>query len=112
MKKRIVPTCSAALLTLSLLALPVTGRAQETSEGAGGIFVVGSILFSILHLPSKLVTCVVTQSSAALFYTSTFGVPGGYEDGTNGRDIGETARRSCTGAWVITPSQVKADYGS
>jgi len=111
MKKRIVATCSAALLTLSLLALPVTGRAQE-SEGAGGIFVVGSILFSILHLPAKLVTCVGTQATAAVAYTSTFGVPGHYDGGTNGRDIGETARRSCTGAWVITPSQVKADYGS
>lgn len=112
MKTRIAATCTAALLTLSLLALPVTGRAQETAEGADAAFVVGSVLLSILHLPSKLVTCVVTQSSAALFYTSTFGVPGGYEGGTNGRDIGETARRSCTGAWVITPSQVKADYGS
>jgi hypothetical protein len=112
MKKRIVPIWLAALLTLSLLALPVTGRAQETSEGAGGIFVVGSILFSILHLPAKLVTCVGTQATAAVAYTATFGVPGNYDGGTNGRDIGETARRSCTGAWVITPSQVKADYGS
>ena len=112
MKKRIVATCTVALLTLSLLALPEPGRAQETAEGAGAVSVVGSVLLSILHLPQKLVTCVVTQSSAALFYTATFGVPGGYEDGTNGRDIGETARRSCTGAWVITPSQVKADYGS
>ena len=112
MKKRIVPTCSAALLTLSLLALPVNGRAQETTEGAGGIFVVGSILMSILHLPTKLVTCVGTQFSSALFYNATYGVPGSYEGGTNGRDIGETARRSCTGDWVITPSQIKADYGS
>ncbi len=112
MKRRIVPTCTAALLTLSLLALPVTGRAQETTEGADGAFVLGSILFSILHLPAKLVTCVGTQATAAVVYTATFGVPGSYEGGTNGRDIGETARRSCTGAWFITPSQVKADYGS
>lgn len=112
MTKKIVPTCSAALLTLSLLALPVTGRAQETTEGADGIFVVGSILMSILHLPVKLVTCAGTQATAAVAYTATFGVPGGYDGGTNGRDIGETARRSCTGSWVITPSQVKADYGS
>jgi len=112
MKKRIVPTCSAALLTLSLLALPVTGRAQETSERAGPIFVVGSIILSILHVPTKLVTCVGTQFSSALIYNATYGVPGSYDGGTNGRDIGETARRSCTGDWVITPSQVKADYGS
>ena len=112
MKKSIVPTCSAALLTLSLLALPVKGYAQEPSEGAGGIFVVGSILMSILHVPTKLVTCAGTQFSAPLFYNATYGVPGGYEGGTNGRDIGETARRSCTGDWIITPSQIKADYGS
>ena len=112
MKKRIVPTCLATLLTLSLLGLPVNGRAQEAPEGADAVFYVGSVLLSILHLPSKLVTCVVTQSSSALFYTATFGVPGNYDGGTNGRDIGETARRSCTGAWVITPGQVKADYGS
>ena len=112
MTKKLVPTCSAALLTLSLLALPVTGRAQETTEGADGIFVVGSILMSILHLPVKLVACAGTQATAAVAYTATFGVPGGYDGGTNGRDIGETARRSCTGSWVITTSRVKADYGS
>ena len=111
MKKRIVPACSAALLTLSLLATPVTGRAQQAAEADDAAFYIGSVLLSILHLPSKLVTCVVTQSSSALFYTSTFDVPGHYEDGTNGRDIGETARRSCTGKWLVTPSQVKADYG-
>ena len=112
MKKRIVPTCSAALLTLSLFALPVNGGAQQAPDGAGAPFFLGSIILSILHLPTKLVTCVGTQFSAALFYNATYGVPGSYEGGTNGRDIGETARRSCTGDWVITPSQVKADYGS
>jgi hypothetical protein len=112
MKKRIVPTFLATLLTLSLLGLPVNGRAQETSEGADGAFVLGSVFLSILHLPVKLVTCVGTQATAAVAYTATFGVPGNYDGGTNGRDIGETARRSCTGAWFITPSQVKADYGS
>ena len=112
MKKRIVARCTVALLTLSLLALPVTVRAQESTDRAGPIAVVGSVFLSIVHLPLKLVTCVTTQTSAAVFYTYTFDVPGGYEGGTNGRDIGETARRSCTGAWIITPSQVKADYGS
>ena len=112
MKKRMISTCSAVLISLSLLALPATGRAQETSEGAGGIFVAGSILFSILHLPLKLVTCVGTQATAAVAYTTTFGVPGNYDGGTNGRDIGETARKSCTGDWIVKPSQVKADYGS
>ena len=113
MKKRIMPICSAAVLTFALLALPVTGRAQQApAQEDNGVFILGSVLFSILHLPLKLATCVGTQAEAAFFYTLTFGVPGSYDGGTNGRDIGETARRSCTGAWIITPSQVKSYYGS
>jgi hypothetical protein len=112
MKNRIVAICAAGVLSLSLLALPATARAQETSEGASGIHVVGSILFSILHVPYKALTCAATQVAAAVPYVETFGVPGGYEGGTNGRDIGETARKSCTGDWIIKPRHVKADYGS
>ena len=112
MKKRIIPICSAALLTFALLALPVAGRAQQAPAQEDSAFVLGSILFSIIHVPYKLVTCLGTQASAAVFYTTTFGVPGNYDGGTNGKDIGEVARRSCTGAWIITPSQVKSDYGS
>ncbi len=112
MKNPIGVALLASVLALTLVTLPATGRAEEAaSDGAGPVFVLGSILFSVLHLPVKLVTCVATQSSAAYFYTMTYGVPGGYEGGTNGRDIGETARRSCTGDWIVTPSQVKADYG-
>ena len=111
MKKRIVAACATTLLTLSLLALPVTGRAQQSSDGGDGAFYIGSVILSILHVPTKLVTCVGGQFSSALFYNATFDVPGGYEGGTNGRDIGETARLSCTGKWLVTPSQVKADYG-
>ena len=110
MKKRIITTCSALLISMSLLTLPAVTRAQETSEGAGA-YVPASILFSILHVPFKLVTCVGTQVTAAGAYVATFGVPGHYDGGTNGRDIGETARKSCTGDWIIKPSQVKADYG-
>jgi hypothetical protein len=44
-------------------------------------------------------------------YTATFGVPGNYDGGTNGRDIGETARHSCKGDWIITPRQIRQDYG-
>ena len=113
MKKRLVSCCAVALLTLSFLALPVTGAAQQQSSGgSNGVFILGSVLFSILHVPLKLATCVATQTSAAYFYTITYDVPGGYEGGTNGRDIGETARRSCTGKWLVRPSQVAADYGS
>lgn len=113
MKKRFIPICSAALLILTLLAFPVAGRAQQAAAQADDTaFVLGSLLFSILHFPLKLATCVGTQATAAVAYTATFGVPGNYDGGTNGKDIGEVARRSCTGAWLITPSQVKNDYGS
>jgi hypothetical protein len=44
-------------------------------------------------------------------YAATFGVEGNYDGGTNGREIGEVARRSCTGSWWVTPSQVARDYG-
>jgi hypothetical protein len=111
-KNRLVNICSVGLLALSLLALPATARAQESSEAMAPPFFFGSILLSILHLPVKLVTCVGTQVAATVPYVATFGVPGHYDGGTNGRDIGETARRSCTGDWVVKPSHVKADYGS
>jgi hypothetical protein len=88
------------------------GRAQSTGQEDNGIFIVGSVLLSILHVPFKLATCAGTQATAAVFYAGTFGVPGHYDGGTNGKEIGETARRSCTGAWFITPEQVKKDYGS
>jgi len=113
MKKSIIPICAAVLLILTLLAFPIAGRAQQAATDADdGTFWVGSVLFSILHFPLKLVTCVGTQATAAVAYTATFGVPGNYEGGTNGKEIGEVARRSCTGAWFISPSQVKNDYGS
>jgi hypothetical protein len=100
-------------LAVTLLAAPTVGRAQQSgAQEDDGAFFLGSMLFSILHVPYKLVTCAATQASAAVFYTATFDVPGHYDGGTNGRDIGETARRSCTGAWLITPEQVKRDYGN
>jgi hypothetical protein len=113
MKKRLISALSALILTVAILAVPATGTAQSAADqDDNGIFVLGSILFSILHVPLKLATCVGTQATAAVAYTATFGVPGNYDGGTNGKDIGETARRSCTGSWFITPSQVKSDYGS
>lgn len=115
MKKKLISYCFVALLTLSILILPVAGVAQQqqqTGEGSGVVFVLGSVLYSIVHVPLKLATCVGTQAIASATYPATFDVPGGYEGGTNGRDIGETARRSCTGKWWITPSQVKSDFGS
>jgi hypothetical protein len=113
MKKRLLNRLSVVIIAIAVLALPVAGRTQQSpAQEDNGIFVLGSILMSILHVPLKLVTCVGTQATAAVAYTATFGVPGHYDGGTNGKDIGETARRSCTGSWFITPSQIKDDYGS
>jgi hypothetical protein len=103
----------AVFFAIAIAGTPSLLQAQQAeAQEDNGIFVLGSVLFSILHVPLKLATCVGTQATAAVAYTATFGVPGHYDGGTNGKDIGETARRSCTGSWFITPSQVKSDYGS
>lgn len=113
MKKRLINGLFVAIIAIAVLALPVAGRTQQSpAQEDNGIFVLGSILMSILHVPLKLATCVGTQATAAVAYTATYGVQGHYDGGTNGKDIGETARRSCTGSWFITPSQIKDDYGS
>jgi hypothetical protein len=111
MKRRLISGIAAVVLAIAILA-PTTGRAQSSTQEDSGVFVLGSVLLSIIHVPLKLVTCAGTQVSSAVFYTATYDVPGYYGGGTNGRDIGETARRSCTGEWLITPQQVKKDYGS
>ncbi len=103
---------SIVVLILSAVAVPTTGRAQQaTTDQDNGAFYLGSVVLSVLHLPLKLATCLGTQAGAAVAYTATYGVPGNYDSNTNGRDIGEVARRSCTGDWFITPEQVKKDYG-
>jgi ABC-type sugar transport system substrate-binding protein len=111
MKKRLASGLFAVTLAAAVLIMPGVALAQQAQED-NGIFIFGSVLFSILHVPFKLATCVGTQATAAVAYTATFDVPGNYDGGTNGKDIGETARRSCTGSWFIMPSQVKSDYGS
>lgn len=112
-----------ATLVMCSLSVPLSRSfAEEAAQdrasypasqpGRPGFFhILGSIVFTTLHLPVKLVTCVGTQATAAVAYTATFGVEGHYDGGTNGRDIGETARRSCTGSWIVRPSQVVRDYG-
>ena len=111
------------LLLFTLLAPATRSLAEEAiqdgpSDSSGqprrpGFFhILGSIVFTTLHLPAKLVTCVGTQATAAVAYTATFGVEGSYDGGTNGKDIGETARRACTGSWIVRPSQVVRDYGN
>lgn len=113
MKKPARAKLSASVLAIALMAAPAIGSAQQAApQEERGHFVLGSILLSILHFPVKLVTCVGTQATGAVVYAATYGVPGSYDGGTNGRDIGETARRSCTGDWIVPASQVKKDYGS
>lgn len=112
MTKKLFRGISAVILIVAILAIPSSGRSQSADREDNGVFVLGSVIFSILHIPLKLATCLGTQASAAVAYTATYGVEGHYDGGTNGKDIGETARRSCKGDWIITPSQVKTDYGS
>lgn len=111
MKRSVIRSVCAGLLVLIFLIVPGESRAQQSStHQVDGFSVLGSILLSVLHVPLKLVTCVGTQTGAAVAYTATFGVAGNYDGGTNGKQIGEVARRSCTGDWIITPEQVSKDY--
>ena len=112
MKDKKYSVLIVGILLLSFAAAPSV--AQESNDGRGrpGFFsVLGSIVFTTLHVPFKAVTCAGTQVTSAVAYAGTFGVEGHYDGGTNGRDIGETARRSCTGSWIVRPSQVARDYG-
>jgi hypothetical protein len=122
MKHSLSAIIGGTLLSVGLLTSPLPILAQTVEGGAasspvseprrpGFFHILGSIVFTTLHVPYKAVTCAATQTSAAVFYTTTFGVEGAYEGGTNGRDIGETATRSCTGPWIVRPSQVAKDYG-
>jgi len=111
MKNNAVRNILLGLLVTGLVAAPGILHAQESpSQSVDGISILGSVLLSVLHVPLKLVTCVGTQTGAAVAYTATFGVPGNYNGGTNGKQIGEVANRSCTGNWIITPGQVHTDY--
>jgi hypothetical protein len=99
------------LLITGVMATPGIPHAQQSpSQAVDGVSIIGSVLLSVLHIPLKLVTCVGTQAGAAVAYTTTFGVAGNYDGGTNGKQIGEVANRSCTGDWIITPAQVHEDY--
>ena len=112
MKDKKYSVLIAGILLLSFAAAPSV--AQESNDGRvrpGFFSVLGSIVFTTLHVPFKAVTCAGTQVTSAVAYAGTFGVEGHYDGGTNGRDIGETARRSCTGSWIVRPSQVAKDYG-
>jgi len=111
-KKTLSKVASAAVAFTILIAPGISSAQQATVREENSSFVLGSILLSIIHIPVKLVTCVGAQVTGAAAYAGTYGVLGHYDGGTNGRDIGETARRSCTGDWIIPASQVRKDYGS
>jgi hypothetical protein len=124
MKNKIYSILNASLLVATLLFAPRITVAEELAEQdnsasqtvpelrrPGFVHILGGILLTPLLFPVKLVTCVGTQVTAATAYVTTFGVEGNYNGGTNGRDIGEVARRSCTGSWWVRPSQVLRDYG-
>jgi hypothetical protein len=99
----------------SFLVVPSLSLAAESTQQEqrrpGFVHILGGILLTPPVFVGKLVTCVGTQVTAGVAYTATFGVEGNYNGGTNGREIGEVARRSCTGSWWVRPSQVLADYG-
>jgi hypothetical protein len=122
MKKSISLMIGATLLSFGLLSPANRSLAEEAAQDGASypanqqkkpefIHILGSVLLTTLHVPVKLVTCVGTQATSAVAYSATYGVEGHYDGGTNGRDIGETARRSCTGSWIVRPEQVVRDYG-
>ena len=111
MKRTISSIIVAGILGSTLVAAPITARAEQPQEQDGHIgYSIGSVLLSILHVPLKLVTCVGTGAISTVAYVGTYGVEGNYDGGTNGREIGEVARRACGGDWIIPAEQVKEDY--
>ncbi len=81
MKRHVASGLSVVILAI-VISIPGQVRAQQADvQEDNGIFVLGSVLFSILHVPLKLATCVGTQATAAVAYTATFGVPGHYDGG-------------------------------
>ncbi|SRR5712692_4010235 len=108
-KKSLSLLCATFFLSVVLSAPSMAAQPATAQEDDGAAFF-GSFVLSLLHFPLKLVTCVGTQAVSAVAYTATYGVPGNYDGGTNGKEIGEVARKSCTGSWLISPDQVKKDY--
>jgi hypothetical protein len=113
MKAKTNSFLTATVLVFSFLVAPSLSLAGEPMQqrSPGFVHILGGILLTPPVFVGKLVTCVGTQVTAGVAYAATFGVEGNYDDGTNGREIGEVARRSCTGSWWVTPSQVVRDYG-
>ncbi len=123
MKQRFYSFPVAILLVFSLLLWANVSSAQESAQQVdqgsspagqvrrpGFVGVLGGILLTPFVFVHKLAACVNTQIVAGAAYIATFEVEGNYEGGTNGREIGEVARRSCTGGWWVRPSDVARDY--
>ena len=108
MARKISSGICTAILVLGLLITPSSAVAAEQGEDL--FYYLGSGVLTLLHFPFKLVTCGTAQVLTSVAYAGTYGVPGNYEGGTNGKQIGEVGRGACTGAWVIPVDQVKADY--
>ena len=123
MERKLFAASVAVLLLVSLMTGLTPVAAEElleqdspaatvqTQRRPGFPHILGSIVFTTLFFPAKLLQCVGTQAVAAVAYTGTFGVEGNYDGGTNGKDIGNVARHACTGSWIVRPSQVVRDYG-
>jgi hypothetical protein len=115
MKDKTNSFLTATVLVFSFLVAPSLSLAGESMQQEprrpGFVHILGGILLTPPVFVGKLVTCVGTQVTAGVAYAATFGVEGNYDGGTNGREIGEVARRSCTGSWWVRPSQVARDYG-
>jgi len=110
-QKLLLGICVITLILGFLLVPPSPVLAQQAgSEEEDAVFYLGSGLLSLLYFPFKLTACIGTQVGAAVAYVSTYRVPGNFEGGTNGKQIGEVARGACVGPWVISFDQVKEDY--
>lgn len=111
MIRRLMSGVCVAIVVFGLVLAPPAARAQQaSSQEEDAVFHAGSLLLSLLLFPVKLTTCVGTQAASAVAYTTTYGVAGNYEGGTNGKQIGEVARGACAGGWVVGFEEVKRDY--
>jgi hypothetical protein len=110
MQKRKASWIIGTALILALVVFPYPVQAQQAGSQVDGLSYAGSFIFSLFYLPLKLVTCVGTHVVADTAYIATYGVPGSYDGGTNGRQLGEVVGGACGGPWIITPDQIKKDY--
>src|ERR1044071_10059467 len=92
-------------LLLICLSAPSLSRAEEMAQqtdstsypvvetrSPGFPHILGSIIFTTLYFPMKLVSCVGGQTLAAAAYTTTFGVKGNYEGRSEERRVGKEGR--------------------